>query len=113
MLKVSLLALKSLALAILTFEKFPYSQIKPIDRTGKVIYNQNLLVASDQSVDRSTLTTGGYFVQVIDLNGRVIFTKMDANGNENIILDGIRKGVYIVTITSGEHVFHYRMVKAN
>jgi hypothetical protein len=113
MLKVSLLAIKSLALAILTFEKFPYSQIKPIDRTGKVIYNQNLLVASDQSVDRSTLTTGGYFVQVIDLKGSIIFTKMDANGNENIILDGIRKGVYIVTITSGEQVHHYRMVKAN
>jgi hypothetical protein len=65
MLKVSLLTLKSLALAILTFENFPYSQIKPIDRTGMVIYNQNLLVASDQSVDRSTLTTGGYFVQVM------------------------------------------------
>ena len=50
---------------------------------------------------------------MIDLNGRVIFTKMDASGNENIILDGIRKGVYVVTITSGEQVYHYRMVKAN
>jgi hypothetical protein len=113
MLKASLLAIKSLALAILTFEKFPYSQIKPIDRTGKVIYNQNLLSASDQSVEISTLTTGGYFVQVLDLNERVIFTKMDATGNENIVLDGIRKGVYIVTITSGEQVHHYRIIKAN
>ena len=59
----------------------------------------------------------------IDINGNalikwvdkhcIIFTKMDATGNENIVLDGISKGVYIVSITSGEHVHHYRMVKAN
>ena len=53
-----------------------------------------------------------FAIEVNDMNGSTIFTKRDANGDEIITLDGIRKGVYIVTITSGEQVFHYRLVKA-
>ena len=72
MLKVSLLTLKSLALAILTFEKFPYSQIELVDRTGIVIYNQNLLSASDQSVDISALSNGLYTAMLKNKDGHLI-----------------------------------------
>lgn len=83
-------------------------ELASVDFAKPVVYPNPFTYSFQVKVN----SEANYAIQVIDLNGSVIFTKMDASGNENIVLDGIRKGVYIVTITSGESVFHYRLVKA-
>lgn len=57
--------------------------------------------------------TDSYSISVADLSGSQVYGADHMIGDTQIQLDGIRKGVYIVTITSGEQVHHYRIIKAN
>jgi hypothetical protein len=54
-----------------------------------------------------------YSIEVLDINGMAVYTKLDAAGDEHIALDCMPKGVYIATITSGGQIHRHRLIKAN
>jgi len=52
-----------------------------------------------------------YFVEVIDIQGKILISKKILNQTDQINLQGIKSGIYFVRITSRQDIFTYKIIK--
>ena len=51
-------------------------------------------------------------LNIIDLNGRLVYSAQKLSGDQQLQLGEIPNGAYIMTITSEDKIFHSKLIKS-